>query len=38
MIRRLRARLRRPITLDKRLRELERRDTQYHARFRGGSQ
>jgi hypothetical protein len=36
MIRRLRARWRRPLSLNKRLRELERRDAQYHARFRGG--
>jgi hypothetical protein len=35
--RRLRARFRRPLTLDKRLAELERRDSQYHKRFRGGT-
>jgi hypothetical protein len=35
MIRRLRARWRRPMNLDRRLAEYERRDAQYHARFRG---
>jgi hypothetical protein len=36
MIRRFRARWRRPMTLNRRLAELERRNAQYHARFRGG--
>lgn len=35
--RRLRAHWRRPMTLDKRLAELDRRDSQYHKRFRGGT-
>lgn len=36
MIRRLRARFRRPLTLNQRLAEYERRNAQYHARFRRG--
>lgn len=36
MIRRLRTYWRRPMSLDKRLREYERRDAAYAAKFRGG--
>lgn len=36
MIARLRARWRRPMTLDQRLAELDRRTVKYDARFRGG--
>jgi len=36
MIRRLRARWRRPLTLDNRLREYDRRAADYDARMRGG--
>lgn len=35
MIRRLRARMRRPMSLKRRLAELDRRNAQYHARMRG---